>query len=615
MKHFFSVCGFLALSLMGGLLLPPQAYCQGSETIFQDDFNRSTFGANWDAEIAWSIVQGKAYNNYDGTGSALTTTQSFAQTSYVIESQARPFVGGYYRQYQLFFGQQASEDYRYVVKYDPYLGNTLSLGRAEGNTFYPVSLDQVVMPLDPATWYSFRVEKYNNGLIQVYLNDGSGYGDVPVLEAIDTTYSTLGKFGWFISTETAGEDFFVEYISAKVPTQQKTEPEKPQPDEFIKQVEVANGKTYEVDKLQVGVVQYTDRPYTITSLPGYLQGASFVRTANNDKTVTTSNFLNAYIRGPAMAYIAYDPRATVLPTWLADWTKTDDVIGTTDPGSSYFEVYSRRLDYYDAYPYPLTLGGNLAASASGSNMNYLLIVTPQAETQQYEAEAATLSGAVAASNHPGYSGTGFADYINPTNDYVEWTVEIMYSGAYSLNFHYANGGSSERPLRLSIDNQGGYGNIFIPTTGSWSSWGTTTSGAIYLAAGTHTVRATAIGKSGPNIDYLLIAPSSQPATNALTQAPDNARTLVSEVALKHGSFPNTFADETWLYYELAQTTPVRLSVYDLQGKLVQALVSEPQQAKGYYEVPFRANNLKDGVYVYRLQTGANVQSGKLLLKR
>ena len=42
----------------------------------------------------------------------------------------------------------------------------------------------------------------------------------------------------------------------------------------------------------------------------------------------------------------------------------------------------------------------------------------------YEAEDAVLSGAVVASNQGGYTGTGFADYLNASNDYVEWTVNM-----------------------------------------------------------------------------------------------------------------------------------------------------------------------------------------------
>jgi hypothetical protein len=46
----------------------------------------------------------------------------------------------------------------------------------------------------------------------------------------------------------------------------------------------------------------------------------------------------------------------------------------------------------------------------------------------YEAEDAFLSGPVKSTVFPGYTGTGFADYVNPSNDYIEWTVNVGTSG-------------------------------------------------------------------------------------------------------------------------------------------------------------------------------------------
>jgi len=42
----------------------------------------------------------------------------------------------------------------------------------------------------------------------------------------------------------------------------------------------------------------------------------------------------------------------------------------------------------------------------------------------YEAEDAVLSGATIATNHTGYSGTGFVDYKNRSNDYIQNKKEL-----------------------------------------------------------------------------------------------------------------------------------------------------------------------------------------------
>ena len=285
--------------------------------------------------------------------------------------------------------------------YNADFGNSLSLGVNTGNYFFADILDDQVITLDPTKPHSFRIEKYDNGLIQVYLGDESGFADEPVLEAIDTTYATLGRVSWSVSTQTAGKDFFVEYIRAEVPAVQKTEPEKPAEDDLIKQVAVQSNNSYQISKLNEGETFFTDRPYTVTSVPEFLQGASFIKPPNNDKSLTTSgNFMTVYLKEPAIAYVAYDPRSTQLPAWLSDWTKTDLTIGTTDPGSPFYEVYSKRVPsaIFATYRNQLRIGANLAAPAVGSNMNYLVAFVAVPNFARYEAEDATLSGPVVASN-------------------------------------------------------------------------------------------------------------------------------------------------------------------------------------------------------------------------
>ncbi len=610
MTNFYSISQKIILTLLVLMTVAFQSQAQTSSLIFSDDFERSTLGDAWEADFSWKIVNGRAYNDYDGAGSELTTTQSFPQTSYILESKAQKFVNGYYREYYLLFGEQTGGQ-SYTVTYRPYDGGRLVLGRVEDNLFYPETLDETVVYLDTTTTYTFRVEKYGNGLIQVYINDGSGYGTVPLLEAIDTTYPTLGKLGWLVATQTAGEDFYVDDIVATVPAIEKTQPEKPEEDDLIKQVVVANGKTYEIDKLQVGVKQYTDRPYTITSVPSYLEGASFVRPANDDKTSPDPDLMKVYIKERAIAYVAFDPRATTLPNWLQSWTKTGDVIGTNDPGSSYFEVYAKVLGYYQRFPFPLKLGGTLAA---GANMSYLVMVVPEPEYQTLEAENAVLSGAVVASNHPDYTGTGFVDYIHPSGDYIKWTVDVAASGAYNFTIKFAHGGVDERTLSISVDGAFVRLQTFRPGY-SWDSWSYQGGAPVYLSAGTHKIRATATGQSGPNIDNLTLYPTDQKP--AALEAPVAAaeKSNVPAARVNHGSYPNTFAQETTLFYDLAQETPVALSVYDLRGNLVKTLVYHDRQPEGHHEVKFQAGYLPDGLYVYRLRTGNTLQSGKLLLKR
>ncbi len=127
----------------------------------------------------------------------------------------------------------------------------------------------------------------------------------------------------------------------------------------------------------------------------------------------------------------------------------------------------------------------------------------------YEAENATLSGALVGSNWAGYSGTGFADYQNASNDYVDWTVTTAAAGTYQLQFRYANGGATDRPLQMQVNGTVVNSSLSFPVTGSYTNWGVTTAN-VTLNSGDNHVRLKATGSSGSNIDYLGVVTTTAP---------------------------------------------------------------------------------------------------------
>jgi hypothetical protein len=130
-----------------------------------------------------------------------------------------------------------------------------------------------------------------------------------------------------------------------------------------------------------------------------------------------------------------------------------------------------------------------------------------------------MSGAVVSSSSGGYTGSGFADFVNRSGDYVEWTVNVAEGGEQRLDFRYANGSSSGRTMTVSVDGQVVQGAMLFPPTGSWSTWKTST---IFpkMEPGTHRVRLFATGQSGPNVDALTVTP---PAPARRLEAEDAAR--------------------------------------------------------------------------------------------
>ena len=82
----------------------------------------------------------------------------------------------------------------------------------------------------------------------------------------------------------------------------------------------------------------------------------------------------------------------------------------------------------------------------------------------------------------------------------------------------------------------------------------------------------------------------------------------------HQNYPNPFNPETSIAFDLAESGPVILSVYNLIGQEVASLVNGMQDA-GRHIVRFDAMNLSSGVYLYRITANNFTDQEKMLLLR
>ncbi|NUR92355.1 MAG: carbohydrate-binding protein [Nonomuraea sp.] len=172
-------------------------------------------------------------------------------------------------------------------------------------------------------------------------------------------------------------------------------------------------------------------------------------------------------------------------------------------------------------PVTLNAGQNtvttVATTANGGpNVDYLEVAVSDTGGD-YQAEDATLSQAAVATNHTGFTGSGFVDYVNVAGGYVEWTVQSA-GGPATLTFRYANGTTANRPLSVAVNGTAVASRDFAPTA-NWDTWATAQV-PVTLNAGANTVRATATGSAGgPNLDKLTIGAGPPPVTAADAVAP------------------------------------------------------------------------------------------------
>jgi Carbohydrate binding module (family 6) len=86
-------------------------------------------------------------------------------------------------------------------------------------------------------------------------------------------------------------------------------------------------------------------------------------------------------------------------------------------------------------------------------------------------------GAALATDHKGYTGAGFVGGLEQEGAGMTWAVEVPEKGRYRLDVRYANATGkdlkkAERKIGLQVNGKE-TGQLRMPVTGSWDSWGTT----------------------------------------------------------------------------------------------------------------------------------------------
>jgi len=79
------------------------------------------------------------------------------------------------------------------------------------------------------------------------------------------------------------------------------------------------------------------------------------------------------------------------------------------------------------------------------------------------------------------------------------------------------------------------------------------------------------------------------------------------------NIPNPFTARTHIEFQLARAGGVHLSVYDLLGARVESINSVGKP--GLNRIAFERSDLQEGVYLYKLEAGGEVFTGRMMLSR
>ncbi|WP_245601745.1 glycoside hydrolase family 75 protein [Hamadaea tsunoensis] len=164
-----------------------------------------------------------------------------------------------------------------------------------------------------------------------------------------------------------------------------------------------------------------------------------------------------------------------------------------------------------------------AVATAGLALSMLLPASPaSAAPTRYEAENATISQGAVATNHTGYSGTGFVDGTNIAGSYTQFTVDAATAGSATIAIRYANGTAANRAADIAVNGTTVSAAHAFNGTGSWDTWTTDTITAT-VNAGSNTIRVTATTADGnANLDYVDFEVASTPPPATEYQAEDAA---------------------------------------------------------------------------------------------
>ena len=237
-----------------------------------------------------------------------------------------------------------------------------------------------------------------------------------------------------------------------------------------------------------------------------------------------------------------------------NWDPVPGVTGynlkrSTNGGSSYTTIVSLNTNSYldtglaDGTNYFYVVS---ATNPNGEGSNSVPASATPVATSIYEAENASLNGVGIGDDEPGFSGTGFGDYLNSSGAYISWNVNAPSNAVYSVAIRYALA-SGSLPLQLMVNGSVAVASLNFPATGGLANWALVTNN-VTLNTGNNIIQLTDTGSSGPNVDYLqrlnavAVAPPPPTGTNLVWKGAISSQWDDVTANWLSGSTASVFAD-------------------------------------------------------------------------
>ena len=481
-----------------------------------------------------------------------------------------------------FFGQDNTQENYYELTYFPtifgggpniFLTKILSSGPnvTLGSASRP--------PLENDEVYTWQVIKEaQSGRITVNLDRGDGNGLDYVIGTTDTSIATLGHFGWTRNTS-----------APKLVT--------------IQQVEVR-------DILDASrVVSFTlVNAATGQPIPGF---NPIPANAVIDPIKLPAFSIRANT-GPAKVgsvRFAYDG----LPEWKVENLAPYSISGDFNNGTRYNPFLpAPGVQTLTATPFAgADLTGTLGTARS---LSFTVKYTFEAEN----ASPSFQGFPRVTDENAGFSGTGYMDYGNNFEEYIQWdNINIPVNNGpdtFTLTFRYANGGISNRPLNLTV-NGGSPIRLSFPPTGSWTSWSTVSVDVPLFARGSISTvrnhfRLIAVNSTGPNIDYLQIGGVGAGATVSARTAEAKAK-QVGKAAQVLGEAKGLLVYPNPAVQQLTLQVVTELKEAKLYNSVGQLVYTQTNLSPGVNQLS--VDHLPSDIYILKVVTTAGERASQRVI--
>jgi chitinase len=198
------------------------------------------------------------------------------------------------------------------------------------------------------------------------------------------------------------------------------------------------------------------------------------------------------------------------------------------------------------------------------------------------------------------NGGGYDVGWTSAGEWLEYTVDVTSAGQYDFQARVATQNAGKN-FYIQIDGVNVTGTIAVPNTTGWQKWQTITASNITLTQGIKKMRIV-FGTGDFNINYI----------NTLVSTPTS---LLPSDLYKNSTtiYPNPVVQSSLLHFNLKQSGPTKVSLFDEQG-IEKILLADQFMNAGEHELTLEKKNLPKGIYFCRILNEGELISMKVLIE-